>query len=174
MASSTPTVPIRRITAAGIAIVALMIAALGVTIWRSETAATLADQAVTDQKQLAVGTSGRDLLFDQRTRLASGRRVTASNLVALDSSQHAFAGVLAASRAVSDSTDLAILARVEAADAQLQPSTRAVELAAGGQLAAASRRLSRQQTALDTALDAFTAYNTKDAAAALFQSRAAP
>jgi hypothetical protein len=49
-----------------------MIAAAGVSVWRSGASATLAGVAITDQKQVSVAESSRDPLFDEASALARG------------------------------------------------------------------------------------------------------
>ncbi len=163
-----------RIAAAGVAIVAVMTVALGVSIWRSETAARLAGIAIADHEQLAVAATGRDLLFDQGTIFVANRRLPASREAVLNSDQGAFSDALRATLTSADERDEAILAHVRAVNEQLVTQQHETELELGSARGpAALRRSTRALHAVDHALDAFVTYNTQDAAASEAQSHAA-
>jgi putative nucleotidyltransferase with HDIG domain len=165
--------PVRRIAAAGVAIVAVMTVALGVSIWRSETALRLADSAISDHEQLTVAATGRDLLFDQGTMLVANRRLTGGQESVVNTDQRAFSGALRAALTSADRRDRAILADVRAVNEQLVIQQHETELELGSARGpAALRRSDRALHAVDHSLDTFVTYNTRDAAAAEAQSHA--
>jgi HD-GYP domain-containing protein (c-di-GMP phosphodiesterase class II) len=164
---------VNRIAAAGLAIVAVITLALGISTWRSQTAAHFARVAISDHEQLTVAATGRDLLFDEGTIIVANRRLTAAQESVLSVDQSAFSRALVPTPGSYDQRDLAILARVGAANQELAARQHAAELELGGPHGAdALRRSGQALHGVDHALDTFVAYNTRDAAAAQAQSQA--
>ena len=162
-----------RVAVAGIAIVALMIAALGVSIWRSRAAATAGAIALADRKQLVVAAAGRDLLFDEATVL-TGTPVIPSQKVLVAEDQHRFAQTVKEASSLATGRDEELLTRIGTAGVHLS----AIEQAdmpllghAGGGVAFGYMRTARNE--VDRALDAFVAYNANEAAGAEARSSTA-
>jgi HD-GYP domain-containing protein (c-di-GMP phosphodiesterase class II) len=169
--------PIPRVLAAGVTVVILMIGAVGVSVWQSETSASLAGVAITDQKQVATAQSGRDSLFDQASLFATNRPLTPSQRTQLSAAQRSFTAVVAVDLVkpgALDSSERKLLALVVAADDEQVALERAVKSSLGdAERAAALQRLRRQQQVVDRRLDAFVADNSREAAASQAQSNTA-
>lgn len=166
--------PTRRVLAAGVAILVLMIAAVGVSVWRSGTSATLAGVAITDQKQVSVAESGRDSLFDEATALTTSQPLTASQQAGLSSAQRRFTTVVTVGLGKSgalDPSERRLLAGVLAANDQLVAAERTVALSRGlSNAMAAVQRFRGKQQVVDGALDSFISYNAREATGSEAQS----
>lgn len=164
--------PIGRVAMAGAMIVMLMIVAVGVSVWRSETSATLAGVALGDEKQLATAVSGHDLVFDRATVFAVNRPLTAANRADLTGAQHSFEttfGVDLKTSARLEPVESRILARVRAANRQLVILERTIQPLLGrrvGGVALETLRLQRQ--VVDSAIDAYVSRNGQVLGAAEF------
>ncbi|MDQ6805414.1 MAG: HD domain-containing protein [Actinomycetota bacterium] len=166
-----PDATVRRIAVAGMAIVAVITLALGISTWRSQAAARFASIAISDHERLTVAATGRDLLFDEGNILVANRRLTAAQETVLSADQRAFSHALVSAPRSPDPRDAEILADVGAVNDQLVARQHATELELGGNHGAAALRRSRQALhAVDLALDTFVAYNTRDAKASQAQS----
>jgi HD-GYP domain-containing protein (c-di-GMP phosphodiesterase class II) len=169
--------PIGRVAVAGATIVMLMIVAVGVSVWRSETSATLAGVALGDEKQLAAAVSGHDQIFDRANVFDLNRPLTAARRVELIDAQRKFATTfdidLKASAPLGP-VESRILDRVRAANRQLVTSERAIEPLLGRRVGAvALERLRGQRQTVDSAIDSYVSRNGHDANAAENQSQAA-
>jgi response regulator RpfG family c-di-GMP phosphodiesterase len=158
-------------------IVMLMIVAVGVSVWRSETSATLAGVALGDEKQLATAVSGHDLVFDRAAVFAVNRPLTAANRADLTGAQHSFEttfGVDLKTSARLEPVESRILARVRAANRQLVILERTIQPLLGrrvGGVALETLRLQRQ--VVDSAIDAYVSRNGQDASTTQNQSQTA-
>jgi HD-GYP domain-containing protein (c-di-GMP phosphodiesterase class II) len=169
--------PIRRIAGAGAMIVILMIVAVGVSVWRSETSATLSRIAIGEERQLATAISGHDLVFDRAGIFTENRPLTASARTALSRAQQKFA--------LTFSTDLTAsgqigpdqrttLDRVLAANRQLTTLERVIQPLLGRRgSVVARRRLADQQQVVDGQIDSYVGHNALDAEASQTAAQAA-
>jgi HD-GYP domain-containing protein (c-di-GMP phosphodiesterase class II) len=163
-----------RVAGSGVVIVMLIGLAVGVSLWRSQTAARLATAAIADQKQLTVGTIGRDLLFDDSNIFAAYPRLTPAQRSLLASDQVSFTRAMRGAAKSADEHQRALLTRVLASDQQLLMHQREVELRLGGARGlAALQGFRRAEHTVDQGLDQFIQYSTRDAAAAQAKSLAA-
>lgn len=169
--------PIGRVAVAGAAIVMLMIVAVGVSVWRSETSATLASVALGDEKQLATAVSGHDLIFDRASVFAVNRPLTAATRAELTGAQHNFEttfGVDLKASAPLEPDEAGILKRVQAANRHLVTSERTIQPLLGRRDgAAALAGLRGQRQVVDSAIDAYVSRNGRNANSAETQSQAA-
>jgi hypothetical protein len=169
--------PIRRVAVAGAAIVMLMIAAVGVSVWRSETSATLASAAIANEKQLAAAVSGHDLIFDRANVFDANEPLTASERADLSRAQQNFVQLFWVDLPALgdlDPNDRRILDRVRVANRQLVTLERSTQPLLGRQGGSvAIQGLRQQRQAVDTAIDSYVSLNTRDADTAQTQSRAA-
>jgi HD-GYP domain-containing protein (c-di-GMP phosphodiesterase class II) len=169
--------PVRRVALAGGAIVTLMIVAVGVSVWRSETSATLSRIAIGDERQLATAVSGHDLVFDRASIFAENRPLTASDRSALSVAQHKFALTFSSDLRASGEIrpDQRVrLDRVLAADRQLTTLERTTQPLLGRRGGIVAKRdLARQQQVVDSQIDSYEAHNDLDADTAQTAAQAA-
>jgi putative nucleotidyltransferase with HDIG domain len=139
--------PTRRIAIAGITVITLITAAIGISMWRSVVASSQSDVALNDQKQLVVAAAGRDLLFDEARLRAAHRRLTASDHALLARDEQEFEQLIKRAAVGGDATDRLLLA-------QLGP-------------------VATDAPTADRALDKFVTYNTADSASSAARARGA-
>ena len=163
-----------RIAAAGVVIAMLIALALGVSLSRSRTAARLDRAALSDQAELSVGTSGRDLLFDQSTIIVAHRGLTGSERAVLNEDRVDLIHALNSATASGDLRERVALAQVRTADEQLRKQQLQAELRLGSARGpVALQRLAQAQHTFDHALDRLLTYNARDSAALRASARAA-
>lgn len=169
--------PIGRVAVAGATIVILMIVAVGVSVWRSETSATLAGVALGDEKQLATAVSGHDLIFDRANVFDVNRPLTDAKRADLTGAQRNFEttfGVDLKASAQLDPGERRILVRVLAANRQLMTLERTIQPLLGrraGAVALEGLRVQRQ--VVDSAIDSYVRRNGNDATTSQKESQAA-
>ncbi|MHB8690510.1 MAG: HD-GYP domain-containing protein [Solirubrobacteraceae bacterium] len=158
----------------GVAIVTLIVVALGISLWQSQKAARLASDAIADQRQLTVGSVARDLLFDETNLLAADHRLSSTERAVVNADQAGFTRALTSAARSADSHEAQILRRVLVAAERLGRQQHVAEMSIGGPRGPAALRLvAPARHTVDQVLDEFVAYNTRDAGAAQARSRAA-
>jgi putative nucleotidyltransferase with HDIG domain len=163
-----------RIAAAGVVIAMLIALALGVSLSRSRTAARLDTAALSDQAELSVGTSGRDLLFDESTIFVANRGLTGAERAVLNEDRVDLMHALSSATDSGDVPERVALARVRAADEQLRKQQLQAELRLGSARGpVALQRLTGAEHPFDHALDQLLTYNARDSAALRASAQAA-
>lgn len=164
--------PVRRVVLAGVAIVVLVLVAVGVSVWRSEGSATLATSAISDQKQLVVAVTGGNALFEEQRAFADNVPLSAADRRVVAADGRAFADALAAAVKGSEPGDRLLLQQIGAALRGLDAAhAAAVPLMGHPSGAAPLRRVHVAEKAIDAKLDRFITFNRTDAAAAQAQSQ---
>ena len=167
--------PIGRVWVAGVAIVVLMAVAIAASVWRSEVAATAANMAIGDQRQVALSESGHDALFDSVAAVLATGRTERSRRAAIVSTGSRLAGIM---------TELGSSAAIDGEDRQLlhalNVNNHALMLLEGTTVTArrppqpaAAAKLRTVEKAIDGDLDRFDKSNAREATAAAADANSA-